>query len=164
MSLNQLHSSKTIIRKKKHFLDTNIQTFYTITSILYTVQEQVDKIIIRKVSVFMQTGSGKVTGEGQRSRWRLGWERIGRSHTRLCIYTTTTDAQCTSGTDQWNTVTVFPQFMQKLFFPFGFFQLHKQLICSMIISFFHTLQIKMGAQYIFHFVQIEFFLSLYKLI
>lgn len=23
--------------------------------------------------------------------------------------------------------------------------------------FFHTLQIKMGAQYIFHFVQIEFF-------
>lgn len=112
----------------------------------------------------MQTGSGKVTGEGQRSRWRLGWERIGRSHTRLCIYTTTTDAQCTSGTDQWNTVTVFPQFMQKLFFPFGFFQLHKQLICSMIISFFHTLQIKMGAQYIFHFVQIEVFLSLYKLI
>lgn len=110
----------------------------------------------------MQTGSGKVTGEGQRSRWRLGWERIGRSHTRLCIYTTTTDAQCTSGTDQWNTVTVFPQFMQKLFFPFGFFQLHKQLICSMIISFFHTLQIKMGAQYIFHFVQIKFFfLSLY---
>lgn len=68
MSLNQLHSSKTIIRKKKHFLYTNIQTFYTITSILYTVQEQVDKIIIRKVSVFMQTGSGKVTGEGQRSR------------------------------------------------------------------------------------------------
>lgn len=113
----------------------------------------------------MQTGSGKVTGEGQRSRWRLGWERIGRSHTRLCIYTTTTDAQCTSGTDQWNTVTVFPQFMQKLFFPFGFFQLHKQLICSMIIRvFFHTLQIKMGAQYIFHFVQIKFFLSLYKLI
>lgn len=144
MSLNQLHSSKTIIRKKKHFLYTNIQTFYTITSILYTVQEQVDKIIIRKVSVFMQTGSGKVTGEGQRSRWRLGWERIGRSHTRLCIYTTTTDAQCTSGTDQWNTVTVFPQFMQKLFFPFGFFQLHKQLICSMIISFFSHFTNKNG--------------------
>lgn len=41
MSLNQLHSSKTIIRKKKHFLYTNIQTFYTITSILYTAQEQI---------------------------------------------------------------------------------------------------------------------------
>lgn len=113
----------------------------------------------------MQTGSGKVTGEGQRSRWRLGWERIGRSHTRLCIYTTTTDAQCTSGTDQWNTVTVFPQFMQKLFFPFGFFQLHKQLICSMIISFFSHFTNKNGCPvYISFCANRVFFLSLYKLI
>lgn len=139
MSLNQLHSSNTIIRKKSIFYT---QTFKHFTLLLaYCIQF---KIIIRKVSVFMQTGSGKVTGEGQRSRWRLGWERIGRSHTRLCIYTTTTDAQCTSGTDQWNTVTVFPQFMQKLFFPFGFFQLHKQLICSMIISFFSHFTNKNG--------------------
>ena len=67
----------------------------------------------------MQTGSGKVTGEGQRSRWRLGWERIGQSHTRLCIYTTTTDAQCTSGTDQWNTFTVSPKLCRKLFPPWN---------------------------------------------
>lgn len=68
MSLNQLHSSNTIIRKKSIFYTQTFKHFTLLLAYLYTVQEQVDKIIIRKVSVFMQTGSGKVTGEGQRSR------------------------------------------------------------------------------------------------